>query len=826
MSLRIHQIAKQIGMENKELLALLKERGYAVKSVASSIDNITAESLIQELGPASAEEEATASDEAAPAEPEAEGPAEAPAGGGGAPPPPAPEPPKATPERKPAAVDTPAQAPKLATAAQPPPPPPPASRPSAPAGRSSAPARPAAPPPPPPKRGSAGSGAPPPPPPPSPARTGVSAPPRPPSPPRPGARPPAPPRPPGGPDESAPPPAGTEPSGEDASPDGEPGSAEAAPAGAPLVAKPPLIVRDFATLLGLKPFQLLSDLMDRGIFASMNQTIEEEVAVQVAASHGFALEVRHRGEGETAAGAGSRKKKEVLEEVPPEPRSPVVCILGHVDHGKTTLLDTIRKAKVAAGEHGGMTQHIGAYRIGEESQKISFLDTPGHAAFAGIRERGAGTTDIAVLVVAADDGFMPQTDEALRFAQKAQNAVIVAINKIDAPGANPDRVRQQMQERGIPPEEWGGETIAVPLSALKGEGIDQLLEMIRLQAEIMELKAPFKGKSSGVILESTIEQGRGPTATVLVQKGTLKVGDALVCDTCTCKARALYNDNGQSVKQAVPSEPVRVIGWSDAPPSGATFHTVKNERAARQEVEELLEEREREQEAAREAASAAGGGAPTVEDLFSAIESTRKQSYPVILKADTNGSLEAVEHTLGEIPTDRIDLQILSRQVGPVTKRDIDLAATSGATVLAFNVKLENGVQGHAKHHGVSILQQSIIYEFLDLVRDAMADLLEPEVREQKLGVAEVRAVFPVGRTFVAGCMVTEGRLRRDAKARLFRSGELLHESRLATLKRFKDDATEVRAGYECGVSLAGFKDYREGDQIECVETETLRPSL
>ena len=589
------------------------------------------------------------------------------------------------------------------------------------------------------------------------------------------------------------------------------------------MAKPPLIVRDFAALLGLKPFQLLSDLMDRGIFASMNQTIGEEVAVQVAASHGFALEVRHRGEAETGGGA---KKKEVPEEAPPEPRSPVVCILGHVDHGKTTLLDTIRKAKVAAGEHGGMTQHIGAYRIGEPGHKISFLDTPGHAAFSGIRERGTGTTDIAVLVVAADDGFMPQTDEALRFAQKAQNAVIVAINKIDVPGANPDRVRQQMQERGIPPEEWGGETITVPLSALKGEGIDQLLEMIRLQAEIMELKAPLKSKSSGVILESTIEQGRGPTATVLVQKGTLKVGDALVCDTCTCKARALYNDNGESVKQAVPSEPVRVIGWSDAPPSGATYHTVKNERAARQEVEEILEEREREREEAREAASPTGGGAPTVEDLFSAIESTRKQGYPVILKADTNGSLEAVEHTLGEIPTDRIDLQIVSRQVGPVTKRDIDLAATSGATVLAFNVKLENGVQGHAKHHGVSILQQSIIYEFLDLVRDAMADLLEPEVREQKLGVAEVRAVFPVGRTQVAGCMVTEGRLRRDAKARLYRGGELLHESRVATLKRFKDDATEVRAGYECGVSLAGFKEYREGDQIECVETETIRPTL
>ncbi|MFP4352480.1 MAG: translation initiation factor IF-2, partial [Puniceicoccaceae bacterium] len=627
--------------------------------------------------------------------------------------------------------------------------------------------------------------------------------------------------PPAGAPRTAPPPAPPSAGTGGATPEAETSPADPA-ALRPLPAKPPIIVRDFAGLLGLKPFQLLSDLMDRGIFASMNQTVEEDVASKIAEAHGFRLEIRHRG-GAAEPGDSRKKEEEEDESAALEPRPPVVCILGHVDHGKTTLLDTIRKTKIAEGEVGGITQHIGAYQVDCGGEKISFLDTPGHAAFARIRERGASTTDIAVLVVAADDGFKPQTDEALLFAKKAQSSLIVAINKIDTKGANIDRVKQQMQERGIPPEDLGGEVITVPVSALKGEGIDQLLEMIRLQAEIMELKAVATGRASGVIIESRIEQGRGPTATVLVQKGLLKVGDSIVCGTCSCKVKAMHDDSGRTVKQAPPSTPVKVIGWSEAPRSGAAFRTVKNEREAKRIAGETLDERRKEEEARRMEARSGGS---SLDDLFSAIESTRKTSFRVILKADAHGSLEALEEMLGELPTDKIELEIVGRNVGMVTKKDIELADAADATVVGFNVKLETGVQGHAKHLQVDILQDSIIYRLIDLVRDSMADLLEPELREKKIGVAEVRAVFPLGKGFVAGCMVTEGRIQRDANTRLLRKGEIVHEGRIATLKRFKDDANEVRAGFECGIGVGGFNGYEEGDSIECFEVEKIRPTL
>jgi len=562
--------------------------------------------------------------------------------------------------------------------------------------------------------------------------------------------------------------------------------------------------------------------MERGIFASMNQTIEEDVAAKLAEAHGFELEIRHRG-GAGESGEGKKKEKEVDESALLEPRPPVVCILGHVDHGKTTLLDTIRKAKVVDDEFGGITQHIGAYRIEHEGDSIAFLDTPGHAAFSRIRERGASTTDIAILVVAADDGFKPQTDEALKFAKKAQVSLIVAINKIDAKGANLDRVKQQMQERGIAPEDWGGEVITVPISALKGEGIDQLLEMIKLQAEIMELKAVPSGKSSGVIIESQIEQGRGPTATVLVKRGKLKVGDALVCGTASCKVKAMHDDLGKALKEAGPSTPVKVVGWSDAPESGAVFETAKNEREAKRIADEVLDERGKKLEEERLAAKSGGSN---LEDLFSAIESTRKTTFNVILKADVRGSLEALEEMLKELPSDQVELKVINKSVGMVTKKDIELAGTAEATVVGFNVRLENGVQGHAKHLEVQILQDNIIYRLVDLIRESMAELLEPELREKKLGVAEVRAVFPLGKSFVAGCMVTEGKIQRDSTTRLLRKGELVHEGRMGTLKRFKDDAAEVRAGFECGVAIAGFNDYQEGDLIECFEVEKIRPTL
>ena len=803
MSVRIHQIAKKIGMENKDLLNLLQERGFAVKSVSSTIDNISADSLVEEFGAAEEDAEKAGGAEAAPE-----------------PPPSAPQAPEKEPLKRPSGpivrspeeVEQEKEAKKAARKAASAPTPPPQGKAAPP------PAPPRERPVPPPPRPSAPAG---------PASGRPAGPPRPPSAPKPpGApRPPAPPPRVGGKPPAPPPSARTgQPEPSEAEETAAPEEGEsAAPEGKVLQAKPPIIVRDFAGLLGLKPFRLLSDLMERGIFASMNQTIDEGVAAKIAEAHGFRLEIRHRGGAGEPGEPKKKKEPEIDESALLEPRPPVVCVLGHVDHGKTTLLDTIRRQKVVEGEFGGITQHIGAYQVETSGERITFLDTPGHAAFARMRERGASTTDIAVLVVAADDGFKPQSDEALRFAQKAQASLVVAINKTDAKGANLDRVKQQMQERGIPPEDLGGDVITVPVSALKGEGIDQLLEMVRLQAEIMELKAVAKGKSSGVVIESQIEQGKGPTATILVQKGTLKTGDSLVCGVCSCKVRAMHDELGNALKAAPPSTPVKVAGWSDAPEAGSAYETVKNEREAKRIAEEALDERKKAEEEERLAEKSSGSN---LDDLFSAIESTRKSSFRVILKADVRGSLEALDEMLKELPTDKIELEPVGRGVGMVTKKDVELAAAAEATIVGFNVRLENGVQGHAKHLGVRILQQNIIYEIVDIVREAMAELLEPESREKKLGVAEVRAVFPLGKGFVAGCMVKEGKIKRDAKTRLLRDGEVLHEGRIGTLKRFKEDATEVRAGFECGVGVAGFNGYREGDLIECHEVETVRPTL
>ncbi len=583
-------------------------------------------------------------------------------------------------------------------------------------------------------------------------------------------------------------------------------------------AKPPIVVKDFATALGLKPFQLISELMEMGIFAALNQTIEEEVARRIANRRGFELEIKHRGASENLGNKVKvEKPKEKL-----EPRPPVVCILGHVDHGKTTLLDTIRKANVTAGEAGGITQHIGAYQVQHEGKLLSFLDTPGHAAFSAMRERGTAVTDISVLVIAADDGFKPQTEEALKFAKRSQSGLIVAINKIDAKGANIDRIKQQMQERGIPPEDWGGEVITVPVSALKGENLDQLLEMILLQAEIMELQAVNKGPADGVVIESLLEQGRGPVASVIVQNGCLKVGDALVCGTASCKVKALLDDSGNRLPMALPSTPAKVIGWSEPPETGGRFRVVKNEREAKSLAEEELERLRSEEDALQREAKAQGG----IEALFSAIASSKKNCLDIILKTDVRGSLEAIRSELSSIQSDKVDLRIIASNIGPITKKDVEIASTSGATIVGFNVRPEQGVQGLAKHHEVKIYSDTIIYELFETVRDAMAELLDPEIREQKLGGAEVRAVFPLGKRKVAGCMVTEGKLKRDTLARLFRKGEVIHESRIATLKRFKDDATEVRAGYECGCSLDGFHAYEEGDTIECYEITKVRPTL
>ncbi len=751
MSVRIHQLSKDIGMENKELIALLKSRGYEVKSASSTVDNISAEALREEF--------AAQAPQAQPVE--AESVTEAPV---------APKLPEgafvksaADIEREHQEKSDTKETEKAAKA-------PKQVNPATPASTAIPPKAPEA------------------------ARAADA--------------------------EQTPAAESIESEGNEA-PESEAGNLKK------IHVKPPIVVRDFAGEIGLKPFKLISELMEMGIFASMNQTIEESVAVQVAGRHGCELEIHHRGE--QAEKSGSKPKVEKLDDDDPKflkPRPPVVCILGHVDHGKTTLLDTIREANVVKGEAGGITQHIGAYQIDHKGQKISFIDTPGHAAFSMMRARGANVTDVSILVIAADDAFKPQTEEALKFAKEANNSIIVAINKIDSKGANIDRVKQQMQEKGIAPEDWGGETIAVEVSALKGTNIDNLLDMILLQVELLELKANPTCPASGTIIESQIEMGRGASATVIVERGTLKKGDALLCGEVYCRVKTMTDADGKQLKDAPPATPVKVTGWSDVPASGTKFSTQKNEKVAKRCAEENIKVRKLNDAASTQQHNTQGGAA-TVEDLFAAIENQQKKCLRVIVKSDVHGSTEALAQALKAIESDKVELDVMSKGVGHITKNDITLASAGGAIVVGFNVKLDNGVQSLAKHHNIRIVQHAIIYELIEQVEEAMADMLDAEYTEKKTGAAEVRHIFTVGKARkVAGCMVTEGLIQRNCIARLMRGGELIYESKIDTLKRFKDDVKEVRAGYECGINVAGYDDYQEGDMIECFAVEEQRASL
>ena len=751
MSVRIHQLSKDIGMENKELIALLKSRGYEVKSASSTVDNISAEALREEF--------AAQAPQAQPVE--AESVTEAPV---------APKLPEGAFVKSAADIEREHQEKsdtketEKATKA------PKQVNPATPASTAIPPKAPEA------------------------ARAADA--------------------------EQTPAAESIESEGPEA-PESEAGNLKK------IHVKPPIVVRDFAGEIGLKPFKLISELMEMGIFASMNQTIEESVAVQVAGRHGCELEIHHRGE--QAEKSGSKPKVEKLDDDDPKflkPRPPVVCILGHVDHGKTTLLDTIREANVVKGEAGGITQHIGAYQIDHKGQKISFIDTPGHAAFSMMRARGANVTDVSILVIAADDAFKPQTEEALKFAKEANNSIIVAINKIDSKGANIDRVKQQMQEKGIAPEDWGGETIAVEVSALKGTNIDNLLDMILLQVELLELKANPTCPASGTIIESQIEMGRGASATVIVERGTLKKGDALLCGEVYCRVKTMTDADGKQLKDAPPATPVKVTGWSDVPASGTKFSTQKNEKVAKRCAEENIKVRKLNDAASTQQHNTQGGAA-TVEDLFAAIENQQKKCLRVIVKSDVHGSTEALAQALIAIESDKVELDVMSKGVGHITKSDITLASAGGAIVVGFNVKLDNGVQSLAKHHNIRIVQHAIIYELIEQVEEAMADMLDAEYTEKKTGAAEVRHIFTVGKARkVAGCMVTEGLIQRNCIARLMRGGELIYESKIDTLKRFKDDVKEVRAGYECGINVAGYDDYQEGDMIECFAVEEQRASL
>lgn len=806
MSIRIHELAKKIGMDNKSLLALLKERNFDVKTASSTVDNISAEALEVEF--------AQPAEEVAPVEekPAAPAPVEEKTGAPSGPPRvniPAGVFVKSAADvvREKAEQAAAAEAEKRAAAGEAAKPavvaPPPPSVPAKPAGPVSAPPALPAMPKPPAK--------------PAPA---ASAPPRAPVLPPPTSRPsplPPPPAPGKGPVKPA-----ATPTTEAATPKSDAGELKT------VQVKPPIIVREFAVVLGLKPFKLISELMEQGIFASMNQTIEEPVAIALAEKHNIILEVKHRGESQAPAVAPTpldiekrQAKKAAEEEANLEPRPPVVCILGHVDHGKTSLLDTIRKANVVAGEAGGITQHIGAYQVDRGNGKITFLDTPGHAAFNKMRARGAQVTDIAILVIAADDSFKPQTDEALRFIKEAGVSLIVAVNKMDVKGANLDNVKTQMQQRDIAPEDWGGTTITVPVSALKGDGIDELLEMIQLQAEVLELKSNPKAKPEGVVVEAQVDVGRGPLATVIVQRGTLRVGDSIVCGKQWAKVRAMFDDQGKNLKEAPPATPVRVIGWSGPPDAGAVFTSAKNAREAESLAEDTADEMKK-----HVVTKAAEPREVSVEALFANIAATQAKVLKLVIKSDVFGSAEAVRGMIEGIQSSKVSSEIVASEVGVVTKTDVQRASAAGATILAFNCKLENGVVPMAKHHGVRIESYSIIYELTDAVRGMMADLLDPDLKEVKLGAAEVREVFPLAKGFVAGCLVTEGKITRNAMARLRRGKESVHEGKIQTLKRFKDDANEIRAGLECGIKLDDFNGYEKGDVVEVFEVQKVRASL
>ncbi len=588
-----------------------------------------------------------------------------------------------------------------------------------------------------------------------------------------------------------------------------------------IVIKPPIIVRELATQLGLKPHQLIAELMNYNIFANLNQTVEPDIATKIAEAHGFLLEKERREKG----GGVHKEEKVIIAPPPPEPpkeeelksRAPIITFMGHVDHGKTSLMDAIRKTRVAAGEAGGITQHIGAYRVEYKGQPITFLDTPGHAAFTAMRARGASVTDIVVLVVAADDGLMPQTIEAINHAKAAPHVkIVVAINKIDLPGANIDRVKKQLQERELTPEDWGGETIVVPVSATKGTNIDQLIEMLLLQAEVMELKASPSGAARGTVIEAQIEAGRGPTATVIVQMGTLRVGDAFICGNYNGKVKSLIDDQGQPAKQAGPSMPVKVLGFTGLPNAGDELLVMDSEREAKQLSEERLE-------AKREGKLATPQRA-TLETLLEAADG--KKVLKIVLKTDVQGSLEALTGALGQIESKKVDLDIIHAGVGPISENDILLASASNAVVVGFNVKVESLAVGAAKREGVQVKLYSIIYELIDQLKEAMAGLLDPEHRETVIGHAEVKQVFQLSKGIVAGCLVTDGRIARTARARVLRRRQPVYDGGLATLRRFQDDVKEVRSGLECGIKLGDFSEYQVGDIIQCYVLEQVAQKL
>ncbi len=580
----------------------------------------------------------------------------------------------------------------------------------------------------------------------------------------------------------------------------------------PLQVQCPVLVKDLAVKLDVKANVLIKSLIDQGVFASLTQQIDEATVAKVATQFGFALAPQPTLEERIALDLAPDPAKLM-------PRAPVVTFMGHVDHGKTSLLDAIRKTKVAEGEAGGITQHIGAYEVVLPKGRVTFLDTPGHEAFTALRARGAQITDIVVLVVAADDGVMPQTVEAIDHAKAAEVPIVVAMNKIDKPEADPKKLQQQLTQYGLLSEDWGGKTIMVPVSARSGQGIDTLLDMLLLEAELLELKADPTKPAQGTVIEARLSKERGPLSTLLVQQGTLHMGDQVVIGMMTGRVKAMTNDRGHRVKEVGPGGPVEVLGLSGVPQPGDRFLVMNNEKQVRQ----LVEQRQDRQSSR----VIAPPKRVTLDDLHQRILEGKLKELKLILKADVQGSLEAVAQSLMKIDAQAVKFSILHAGVGDISESDVMLAAASDAVVIGFHVGVEPRVQVEAVTQGVDIRIFQIIYEVVNEIRASIEGLLEPKIEETFLGRAEVKQVFQISKVGqVAGCQVTKGTIRRDALMRLIRGTERIVEGKIATLKRHKDDAREVREGMECGIALAGTVSYQPGDVLEAWEQKKVAQKL
>ncbi len=614
--------------------------------------------------------------------------------------------------------------------------------------------------------------------------------------------------------------------GEDgAAAEGDQGAAEGGEkSGNVITIKPPIIVSALADLMELKSFQLMADLIKLEVFVAPHQAIEPDIAEKLCEMHGFTFEREKR---EKGGGVHKEKKKikepkaKKIEEEDQETleyRAPIITFMGHVDHGKTSLLDFVRKSRVTSGEAGGITQHIGAYRVERDGRPISFIDTPGHSIFTEMRARGADVTDIVVLVVAADDGIMPQTIEAIEHAKKAEKAIIVAINKCDMPGADPARVKTQLMEHSLQPVDFGGDIECVEVSAVTGQGMDELIELMALQAEVLELKANPRANARASVIEASIQAGKGPTATVMVQAGTLKVGVPFICGPYAGKVKTMLNDLGEQVKEAGPATPVEIIGFAELPHVGDELVQMKDERAAKKLSEERLEEK-RNVRLVRPKQS-------RMEDLLSMVEGDNTIQLKIILKGDVQGSVQAIENAINQIKSDKVEPRFIKSAAGAITENDILMASSSDAVVLGFNTKVESNAVRTAKREGVQVKLFSIVYELIDTVEEAMLGLLDPLTRESIIGHAEVKQVFKVRRGRAAGCVATDGKVTRTSHARVLRGGVPVYDGKMSTLRRHNDEVEEVKQGIECGIRLGDFDEYEEGDIIECYILEKVEQTL